>query len=400
MKQTILIGVSSGIAAYKVLDLVRSLRKRYNVIVMMTRHAKRMISPAEFEKASGNKVASELFPRGFDYKKVLKERRVKHISLADKAAVVCVVPATANVIAKVAGGVADDLLTTTILATKASLLFCPSMNVNMWKNDFTKGSVKKLRQKGAMILEPESGKLACGYEGKGRLPAIKRIEREIIKLAEKRRELAGKKAIVTAGGTEEEIDNVRVITNKSSGRMGIRIAEELAKRGAKVTLIRGRTEIEPCLRMKEIKARGVKDMLKAVKKAVRKNDIIVHAAAVSDFKARKKKGKIKSDKKVVLELAPNVKVIDSIKKANKRIFLAGFKAEHDVSDRELKKRAGALLKKANADMVVGNDISGHVLGSDRNEVIIIDKKGKAIKIKRAEKAIIAEKIVDEIRDRL
>jgi len=401
--QTILVGVSSGIAAFKVVSLVKFLRKKgYNVIVVMTENAKKMISPSEFEKASGNKVASELFPKGFDYKKVLKQRKVEHISLADMASVICVTPATANIIGKIANGIADDLLSTTILASKAPLLVCPSMNVNMWNNDITRLNVSILRKKGAFFVESECGKLACGYKGKGRLGDISKIENEIIKLAEKKKELKGKKVIVTAGGTEEEIDKVRVITNKSSGKMGISIAEELVKRGAKVTLIRGRTEVESNVLLNDIKIRSASEMLNEIKKTVKKNDVIVHAAAVSDFLLKNKiKGKIKSCKDISLELTPTTKIFEKIKGMNKKIFLAGFKAECNLSENELKRRAIASLKKANADMIVANDVGKNkVFGSDYNEVIIVDKDGKSKKIKRADKRVIAERIVDEIIKRL
>jgi len=278
--QTILVGVTSGIAAFKVISLVKSLRKKgYNVIVVMTEHAKKMISFREFEKASGNKVATSLFPNGFDYKKVLKERKVEHISLADKASVIVIVPATANIIGKVANGIADDLLSTTILASKGTLLFCPSMNVNMWNNKVVQENVSKIRKKGAFFVGPCSGMLACGYKGKGRLAEIGGIEKEIIKLALKRNELLGKKIIVTAGGTEEEIDSVRVITNKSSGKMGIRIAEELVKRGAKVSLIRAHTEVSPNILLNDIRVKSAQEMFNAIKRNIKKNGVMIHAAA-------------------------------------------------------------------------------------------------------------------------
>lgn len=400
MMPAIIIGVSSGIAAFKVITLVKSLRKRYNVIVIMTEHAKKMISPKEFEKASGNKVAYKLFPKGFNYRKVLKQRRVKHISLADKVAVICVVPATANIIAKAANGIADDLLSTIILASKAALLFCPSMNVNMWNNEVTRKNISKLKKSFAFLIEPEKGRLACGYEGMGRLADISKIENEIIKLAEKRNELRGKKIIVTAGGTEEEIDNVRVITNKSSGKMGIRIAEECVKRGAKVTLIRGRTDIEPNVLLKDIRIKTAGDMLREIKKEIKKNDIMIHAAAVSDFLLKNKiKGKVKSDKELNLELTPTTKIFEKIKGMNERIFLVGFKAEYSLKEGIMKKKAINILKKAKADMIIANDVSKDVFGSDFNEVLIIDKKGRAKKIKRADKRVIAEKIIDEVVER-
>jgi len=393
--QTILIGVTSGIAAYKVIKLVKNLRKKnFNVIVIMTEHAKKMLSVADFEKASGNKVASSLFPKDFDYKKILKKRKVDHISLADKADLIAIAPATANIIAKVANGVADDLLSTTILASKASLLFCPSMNVNMWNKKVTQKNLRMIKKKGGFFIGPESGMLACGYEGKGRLADVDEIENEIIKLVSKREELKGKGVLVTAGGTEEEIDDARVITNKSSGKMGIIIAEEFVKRGAEVTLIRGRTSVEPRVMFNDIRVKNVDDMYRAIKKNIMKNGIIVHAAAVSDFKVKKTKGKISSKDKMVLELVPTIKIIDQIKKIKKDIFLVGFKAEYDK--KSIKKKAFDSLKRTQANLFVSNDISKGVFGSDYNEVMITDEIGKTKKIKKAKKNIIAEKIVDEI----
>jgi phosphopantothenoylcysteine decarboxylase/phosphopantothenate--cysteine ligase len=394
-KQTILIGVSSGIAAFKAVSLVESLRKKgFNVIVIMTENAKKMISPSEFEKASGNKVTSELFPPSFDYKKVLKERKVEHISLAEMASVIAIVPATANIIAKVANGIADDLITTTILASHAALLFAPAMNVNMWENKVTLRNIESLKKMGAFIVEPEKGMLACGYEGKGRLADIKLIENEIIKLAEKRNSLSGKRIIVTAGGTEEEIDDVRVLTNKSSGKMGIRIAEECAKRGADVTLISGRCDVEPNCSVKNVKIKSADEMFSEIKRIIKENDVIIHAAAVSDFTVKKEKGKIKSGKEVVLKLIPNVKIIDEIKKINPKIKLIGFKAESNVSEKKLIENAYSLLKRSNADLVVANDIGKNkTFGSEHNEVLIVDENRKVKKI-GGSKLEIAEGVVD------
>ncbi len=397
--QTILIGVTSGIAAFKAVDLVEGLKKQgYNVIVMMTAHAKEMLPGQKFERASGNPVASELFPPGFDYKKVLEKREVEHINLADMACVICIVPATANILAKISHGIADDLLTTTILASHAALLFCPSMNVNMWNKDITQNNINSLKQTGAFFVPPEKGKLACGYEGTGRLADIHTIEHAIITLAQKRNELRGKNVIVTAGGTEEEIDQVRVITNRSSGKMGIRIAEECVKRGAQVTLIRGRTDVEPTVVLQDIHARSAQEMMEAIKNIVTHNDIIIHAAAVSDFTVKNKEtGKIRSDQQILLELVPNIKIIDRIKKLNQDIFLVGFKAEHNVSEQALTEKAFEMLHRTQADMVVANDVGKHrVFGSDKNEVLIVNTQGTTKKIERARKRIIAESIVDEV----
>ncbi len=396
--QTIVVCVSSGIAAFKVLELVRNLRKKkFGVIVLMSKNAQKMIPAKEFERASGNTVAIELFDKNFNYKKVLKKRSVDHISLADKADVIVVAPATANTIAKIAGGVADDLLTTTLLASKAPVLICPSMNCHMWENEKTQLNIKSLKRKGTFFVDPEKGDLACGYEGVGRLAHIDFIEKEVLTLAAKGEELKGKRVLVTAGGTEEKIDEVRVITNKSSGKMGIRIAEECVKRGAKVTLVRARTDIEPTVDVLDITVSSANDMLLQIKKRIKSQDIMVHAAAVSDYAVKnRQQGKISSSKELSLELSPNTKILEKIKELNKNIFLVGFKAEHLLRESELRKRAVKAMKKAKADMMVANDIGKHCFGSDSSEVLILHKNGEDKKIRKSDKRILAQGIVDEV----
>lgn len=393
----IIVGVTSGIALYKVVDLVKLLRKKANVTVIMTEHATKLIERKEFEKASNNKVAVELFKKNFDYANYIKNKKyIKHISLADKACLVVIAPATANIIAKLANGVADDLLTTTVLATKADVIVCPSMNVNMWNKEITKKNVNQLRKMGFHIIEPEYGKLACGYKGKGRLPEVDKINDFITNLIENKNQLKGKRIIVTAGGTSEAIDDVRVITNKSSGKMGIYIAEEAYRRGAKVTLIRGNTSIDPGYNFKDIKVNTVDELYNAIKKSVKKNDVIIHAAAVSDFTVNKSKGKIKSKKKINLELKPTMKIIDNIKKMNKKIKLVGFKAESKVSKQELADRAFKKLEESNADLMVANDISNRVFGSEENDVLIIDKNQDIRNIKGSKRKV-ASRIIDLIK---
>ena len=391
---TILIGVSSGIAAFKALDVVRGLRKRgYRVVVLMTDSARKMVPEKDFEKASGNRVLSQLFPRNFNYKKVLKERKVEHIQLADEAAVLAILPATANIIANLAHGIAYDLVTTTALATRAPLLVFPSMNVNMWQNPATQENIRTLIRRGAIICEPDCGDLACGYIGKGRLPEPERIVEEIVKLAEKRKDLAGKRVIVTAGGTEESIDDVRVITNKSSGKMGIALAEECRKRGAQVTLIRARTEVEPSVFVKDIRVHSAEDMLLALKKRVKDADYVFHAAAVSDYTLRKRKGKLNSKKNVKLLLRPTPKIIDKIKRWNRRCMLVGFKAEY--GKKKMAASAHRLLLRSGADLIVANDISAHPFGKDSSEMSLVRKKWMA-RLPLLPKPKIAEAIVDSL----
>ena len=217
---------------------------------------------------------------------------------------------------------------------------------------------------GAFFVDPEEGMLACGYAGKGRLASIKKIEEAIVTLAKKRKEFAGIKVIVTSGGTEEEIDPVRVITNKSSGKMGARIAEELSMRGAEVTIIRTRRSVQPTTKMNEVIVSSATEMLTAIKKNISKNGMIIHAAAVSDFKVKKQKSKISSKSGLKLELIPNIKIISQIKRMKKDIFLVGFKAEH--GSKSLLRKAKETLETNECNMVIANDISKGVFNSDYN----------------------------------
>src|SRR3989344_4691997 len=274
--KTIVIGVTGSIACYKAIDLIRRLRKENaNVHVIMTYSAEKLADKKDFEKASGNEVKDSLFEPNIDYKSYIKKNKpIKHISLADIAHLFLICPATANVIGKIANGMADDLLTTSIMATNAPVLICPAMNVKMWKNPVLQENVKKLRSLRYEFADPEYGELACGYRGMGRLANLERIAGRIKAIIERRNNLAGKKILVTAGATSEEIDPVRVITNKSSGKMGVYMAEEAFLRGAEVTLIRGANAVEPQYHFNDIKINNVKELSNAIKNNIKNNDII------------------------------------------------------------------------------------------------------------------------------
>ena len=389
----ILIGVTSGIACYKVVELVKGLRK-FNVDVIMSKSSLNLIDKKEFEKVTGNKVATELFNKNFNYKDYIKQNKnIKHISLADKADIIVIAPATANVIGKIANGISDDLLTTTVMATNAPVLICPSMNCKMWENRIVQENVSKLKREGYYFVDPEYGELACGYKGMGRLADVKKIEKEIISILDKKDGLKGKKILVTAGGTIEEIDPVRVITNKSSGKMGVYIAEEAAKLGADVTLIRGNTSVEPFGGIKNIKVDSVDDMFNAIKKNIKGKDVMIHAAAVSDFSVDKSDKKLKSDKNLVLKLKKTKKIINNIKKINKKIKLVGFKAESGVSKKELVNSAKSLLKKANCDFVVANDVGKVGFGGEDSSVYVVGKNVVSFKGSKRE---IANNILKKI----
>jgi len=385
--ETVIMGVSSGIAGFKIIPLVKALKKRYKVICMLTEHAEQMFG-RDFKKAKISYL-TDLIPKNFRYENVLKKRKVRHIELADSASLIILAPATANIIAKLANGIADDLLTTTILASRAPLIICPSMNVHMWNNRTTQENIEKLKRKGMFLIMPEKGSLACGYTGTGRLTDIRSIEHEAEKIVGKSTQMKGKNVLVTAGGTEEAIDEVRVLTNRSSGRMGIAIAEECAKRGAEVTLIKARTEVEPAIYMEEMRVRSSDDLFEAMRKNIKKADYLIHAAAVSDFIPRKRKGKISSGKRVSLMLEPNEKIIGKIRALNEDVVLVGFKTEK----RNLKNEMRFLAEKTDAYLVVGNPIKS--IGSETTEITLF-KNGKFSEFPMLGKNIAAERIVDEL----
>lgn len=410
--KTVIIGVTGSIAAYKAIGLIKELKKAgANIFVIMTKNATRLVSVKEFENASGNKVSVELFDPKLNYKNYLSstflgnskphrkmlDKKIEHISLADKADLFLIVPATANIIGKVANGIADDLLSASVMATMAPVLICPAMNVKMWLNPIVRENVQKLRRLGYEFVNPERGMLACGYKGVGRLSGLERIVNEIKKILSRQTDFKNKKVLVTGGATAEDIDPIRMITNKSSGKMGVAIAEEAARRGANVTLIRGVNSVEPAAKLKDIKIKSSNEMFEAIKKNI-KNNIIIHTAAVSDFTTKKATTKIKSGKKLNLELSPATKIFEKIKKLNKNIFLVGFKAEYKISQKELINRAYKLLQKSNADLIIANDVgkakSG--FGVDANEVFIVDKKKRVKHIGLDFKRVIANQILDEI----
>ncbi|MBU0628397.1 MAG: bifunctional phosphopantothenoylcysteine decarboxylase/phosphopantothenate--cysteine ligase CoaBC [Nanoarchaeota archaeon] len=378
--KTIVMGVTSSIASYKAIELVEKLKKEFDIEIIVSKNTDNLIGKKEFENVLGRKVHTELFYKGWTYKGYLKREESEHISLADKADIFVICPATANTIGKIANGIADDLLTTSVMATNVPVLICPAMNYKMWENKIVQENVLKLKRNGFYFVEPGIGHLACGCSGVGRLAEIDTIIKSIKELIDKKNSLKGKRIIVTAGGTVEEIDPVRVITNKSSGKMGIYIAEEAAKMGALVTLIRGKTEIEPMGKINDIKINSVNELSNEIENNIKSADIMIHAAAVSDFSIiRKSNKKIKSNKCLILRLKKTIKIIDSIKKLNKKIKLVGFKAEYKVSEKELVDSANSLLKRADADFVVANDVSKGVFGSEENDVVIVGKKVEHVK---------------------
>lgn len=403
MRKTVVLGVTSGIAAFKSVGLVKKLKEEgFKVFVVMTKSATQMISPKEFEKVSEHKVYSELFEKDFDYKDILKIRTVDHIDIADKASVFVIAPATANIIAKIAHGIADDFLTTTILATKAPILVCPSMNVHMWENPVVQENIFKLQQRGFLLLGPDEGNLACGYIGKGRLPDIEKIKNEIVRILKIKDSLKDKKILITSGGTEEKIDDVRSITNKSSGKMGIAIAKECFVRGAKVMLLRSKNSIKPQFPVQEKIFETYDDLFQLITIQVPKFDILFHVAAVSDFQVKNKAtGKLSSSSEFNLRLTPRKKILDSIKKLNPKIKLIAFKAKYGLVNSVIIESVRKRLKESEADAIIVNDISKPDRGfqADTNEVIIVCKNGNIKKIPLAKKSDIAKSIIDFLFDK-
>jgi len=404
MNKTIILGVTSGIAAYKSLNLVKELRKvGIDVFIIMTKHASKMVPPTDFEKISGHKVAIELFEKGFGYKSVLQSRVVDHIALADKANVMVIAPATANVIAKLAHGIADDFLTTTALAVTAPIIICPSMNANMWNNPVVQENITKLKQRDYHIVEPEIGMLACGYKGIGRLADVNTIKEEVLDKLNYTNSLRGRKIIITAGGTMEKIDDIRYITNRSSGKMGIAIAEECYMRGADVLLLRAKNSVKPRYLIKEKLFTSAEELSLLVKKYVKSYQYFYHVAAVSDFIVENNiKGKLPSKFPITIRLKPQIKILDEIKKLNPKIRLIAFKAEYISCREKLIQVALHRLNESHADAIIANDVSMNDRGFevDTNEVYIILSDGTTKHLSLTSKRKIAKNMVGYIDNNL
>jgi phosphopantothenoylcysteine decarboxylase/phosphopantothenate--cysteine ligase len=363
--KTIVVGVSGGIAAYKTCELVRLLvRRGYRVKVVMTEAATKFVTPLTFRTLTGEPVAVSLWADA-------PESRVHHVSLAEEADVMVVAPCTANVIARLAHGRADDMLTTTALATEAPLILAPAMNVHMWRKDVTRRNVAVLRARGVIVIEPERGELACGDTGEGRLAPLDRIVEAVEAEAARVRDLAGTHVIVTAGGTQEPIDPVRYIGNRSSGKTGYLIAEEAARRGARVSLVTAAGYMPDPFGCEVVRVRTALEMRAAVLARVDTADVIIMSAAVADFRPRtaaaaKMK---KADAPLVIELERNPDILAELGEQQGGALLVGFAAEtHDVIE-----NAQAKLVAKGVDLIVANDVSepGLGFGSDDNRVFYV-----------------------------
>ena len=387
-KQVIL-GVTGGIAVYKAVELLRLLTKAgADVHVIMTRAAQEFVTPLTFQTLSANPVHTELFS-------LIAEREIGHIALADRADLFIIAPATANVIGKIAGGIADDMLTTTVMATKAPLLIAPAMNVNMYTNPIYRENEDKLRRAGYQFLPPVKGALACGWEGEGKLAAPEDIfEAALATLTAK--DLTGQTIVVTAGPTREELDPVRFISNHSSGKMGYALARAAQQRGARVILVSGPVCLSAPCGVELVNVESAREMHAAVMARAGECSVVVKAAAVADYRPLERQGsKIKKQyDEMTLLLTKNPDILAELGQLNHRPFLVGFAAETGNLDEYATKK----LQDKNLDMIVANDVSQADAGFnvDTNRARIFFMDGRAVESSLMSKDKLAAVILDHI----
>lgn len=382
----IIVGVTGGIAAYKSCDLVSKLVKTgADIRVVMTESAQNFVSPTTFSALTGNPTSVHMFD---------SKESIPHIELVHSADLLVVVPATANIIGKMANGIADDLLSTMLLAASCPVFFAPAMNINMYKHPAVQNNIQKLRGYGVLIREPDEGYLACGTTGKGRLPSTEVLFNDICSILKENRDLEGYKVLVTAGGTQEPIDPVRYIGNRSSGKMGYSIAEIAKNKGAEVTLV---TTLERELEVdKLVKVMTAQEMYKQVINLASQHDIIIMAAAVADYMpVEVKDQKIKKhEDQMLIKLKKTPDILANLGKIKDNMILVGFAAETE----NLEEYAMEKLKKKNLDFIIANDVSDSKIGfhSDYNQVSIFDCNGLVHKSERLPKLEIAKIIWDTI----
>ena len=388
--KTILLGVTGSIAAYKAADLASALVKQHaQVHVIMTRNALNFINPITFESLTGNKCLTDTFDRNFQFE-------IEHISLAKKADAVLVGPASANVIARMANGIADDMLTTTLLACTCPIMVSPAMNTRMYEHPATQENLRKLAEYGVEIIEPDAGRLACGDSGKGKFPKTEVLMEHILRAAAFPRDLAGKKILVTAGPTCEAIDPVRYITNHSSGKMGYALARMAMLRGAEVTLVTGKTALAPPLFVNVIPITSAGDLFRAVTERAGEQDVIIKAAAVADYRpAQVSEEKIKksdSDLSIALERTEDtLQYLGDHKRPGQ--LLCGFAMETS----SLEERAREKLKRKNLDLICANNVKvdGAGFGVDTNVLTLISAE-KTLHLDLMSKEEAAMRILDEL----
>lgn len=388
--KTVLLGITGSIAAYKIAYLASALHKLHaDVHVLMTENATNFINPITFETLTGNKCLVDTFDRNFQF-------QVEHVSIAKKADVVMIAPVSANVIGKLANGLADDMLTTTVMACRCQKILAPAMNTAMYENPVVQDNIRKLQTYGYEVITPASGYLACGDTGAGKMPEPETLLEYILKEAAFQKDLAGKKLLVTAGPTQEAIDPVRCLTNHSSGKMGYAIAKMAMLRGAEVTLVSGPTAIEPPLFVKVVPVTSARDMFEAVTGLSDEQDIIIKAAAVADYRPKQvSEDKVKKkDDQASIELERTDDILKYLGQHKKQgQFLCGFSME----TRDMIRNSRAKLEKKNLDMVAANNlkVEGAGFQGDTNVLTLITQD-EEVSLPLMSKEDAALKILDKI----
>ena len=412
MSKHIVIGVTGGIAVYKILDVASKLRKLgYSMNTIMTQNACEFVKPLAFQTITNNYVVTDTFERPYTWE-------VEHIALAKKADILLIAPATANIIGKVANGIADDMLSTTVMAAKGKVVFAPAMNTAMYENPIVQENIAYLKEKGYLFIEPDTGWLACGDQGAGKLPAPEKIveyvtslmeceeaskdfKKEKIEVDNKKmesiRDLEGKHFLITAGPTIEAIDPMRYITNHSSGKMGYAISEEAAKRGAKVILVSGPTNLECPPNVERINVLSARDMYEAVHRYFEWADAVIKTAAVADYRPKEMSNhKIKKNgENLILELVPNPDILKSLGERKSHQVLVGFAAE----TQNVIEYAKDKIQKKNLDFIVANNIgkAGAGFKSDTNIATIIEKSGNITEYEKMYKSELGNVILDKVK---
>ncbi|HXC47861.1 MAG TPA: bifunctional phosphopantothenoylcysteine decarboxylase/phosphopantothenate--cysteine ligase CoaBC [Candidatus Sulfotelmatobacter sp.] len=392
----ITLGVTGGVAAYKSAELVRRLQTEgHTVQVVMTRAAREFITPLTFAALSGQKVITDLFT-GVDSGDANLESAIEHIAVAQRTDLLLVAPATADTLAKFARGLADDFLSTLYLASTAPVVLAPAMNVNMWQHPATQENLAMLRKRGVRIVEPGEGYLACGMTGPGRLAAQDEILKAVREIVEAQQDLAGETVLVTAGPTCEDLDPVRFISNRSSGKMGYAVAEAAARRGAKVILISGPTALETPEGVERVDVRTAEEMLRVVQARFSPATIAIFAAAVADYRpAEPAAAKIKRTKEALtIRLEPNPDILATMAKEKGDRLLVGFAAETDHVAENARKK----LSEKNANLIVANDVTAEGAGFDvdTNIVTIFSRDARDLPLPRMTKSEVAQRVLDEV----
>ena len=387
----LILGVTGSIAAYKAVYLLRELvRLGAAVTVVRTAHAERFVGDLTWRTLSGRPVLSDLFdPQSGE--------AVEHVALAERADAVVVAPATANLLAKAAHGIADDFLTTLLLVARGPVLMAPAMDGGMWDHAAVAANVATLRARGVTVLEPDAGALASGLSGKGRLPEVEAMLEALERLLTPRRDLAGERILVTSGPTREPIDPVRYLSNRSSGKMGHAIATAALRRGAEVVLIAGPTALEPPPGATYVPVQTAEEMREAALQHLSSASVVIKAAAVADYRVAEPAGqkiKSKKDEGLTLSLVPNPDILRELAARKGRAFLVGFAAETN----DVRKNAHAKLSAKGIDLLVANDVSRSEIGfeADDNQVVLLDRWGGEVELPKMAKVAVADAILNRV----